>query len=105
MPPLEVRVPHSLGREEIKRRIDVAIMRARDEYEPQVGPIKADWVETHRLAVGLSVMGMPFDGQVDVHDTEVLVRVELPGMVSMFAGRIRDGIEERLGGLLVAPTA
>lgn len=105
MPPLEVRVPHSLGREELKRRIDAAIGRAREEYEPQVGPIKADWVEAHRLAVGLSVMGMPFDGHVEVQETEVLVQVQLPGMVSMFAGKIRDGIQERLGGLLAAPVA
>lgn len=105
MQPLEIRVPHSLGREELHRRIDAAVARARTEYEPQVGPIEADWVEQDRLDVGLSVMGMRFDGQVDVRDTEVLVRVQLPGMASLFAGQIRDGIQERLGGLLLAPTA
>lgn len=100
MQPLEIRVPHSLGREEIHRRIDSAIVRARSEYESQVGPIEANWVETDRLAVAVSVMGMRFDGEIDVSDTEVLVKVRLPAMASLFAGRIRDGIEERLGGLL-----
>lgn len=100
MQPLEIRVPHSLGREEIHRRIDAAIVRARTEYEPQVGPIEATWVETDRLSVGLSVMGMRFDGQIDVFEKDVLVTVQLPGMASLFAGRIRDGIQERLGGLV-----
>jgi hypothetical protein len=105
MAPLELRVPHSLGREEIHRRIDAGLARARSEYESQVGPIKAEWVDPDRMTVGLSVMGMQFDGQIEVFDNEVLVKVHVPGMASMFAGQIRKGIEERLGGLLAGPVA
>jgi len=28
------------------------------------------------------------------------VSLELPGMAGLFAGRIRDGIQEKLGGLV-----
>lgn len=105
MQPLEIRVPHSLGREELHRRIDAAIVRARSQYEPQFGPIEATWVEPDRLAVGLSVMGMRFDGHAEVGDTDVVVRIMLPGMASLFAGKIREGIQERLGGLLTAQPA
>ena len=31
---------------------------------------------------------------------ELLVRVQIPGMAGLFAGRIKQGIEDRLGGLL-----
>lgn len=105
MAPLELRVPHALSREEIHRRIDAGLARARSEYQSQVGPIEAEWVEPDRMTVGLSVMGMRFDGEIEVLDSEAVVKVQLPGMASMFAGRIRQGIEERLGGLLTAPTA
>ncbi len=57
------------------------------------------------MIVGLNVMGMPISGQIDVLDAEVLVKIELPSMASMFSGRIRQGIEERLGGLLAGPSA
>ena len=105
MAPLELRVPHSLSREEIHRRIDAGLARARSEYESQVGPIAAEWVEPDLMTVGLKVMGMQFNGQIEVLDSEVVVKVQLPGMASMFAGQIRQGIQERLGGLLAAPVA
>ena len=105
MAPLELRVPHSLSREEIHRRIDAGLARARSEYESQVGPIAAEWVDPDRMTVGLKVMGMQFSGQIEVLDSEVVVKVQLPGMASMFAGQIRQGIQERLGGLLAAPVA
>jgi hypothetical protein len=104
MAPLELRVPHSLSREEIHRRIDAGLARARSEYEGQIGPIEAEWVDPDRMTVGLSVMGMRFNGQIETSDKEVLVKVQLPGMASLFAGRIRQGIEEQLGGLLAGPT-
>ena len=47
-------------------------------------------------------MGMKFDGEVDVLVEELVVRLNVPGMAGLFAGRIRTGIEERIGGLLTA---
>jgi hypothetical protein len=52
MAPLELRVPHSLSREEIHCRIDAGLARARSEYEGQVGPIEAEWVDPDRMTVG-----------------------------------------------------
>jgi hypothetical protein len=50
----------------------------------------------------LTVMGMDIDSEVDILVEELVVRVEVPGMAGLFAGRIKDGIQERLGGLLGA---
>jgi len=100
---LEVRVPHSIGRDEARRRLDAAIVRARDEYADKVGGIEATWEGEDRLRLELSVMGMDIDSEVDVGDSELVVRLEVPGMAGLFAGRIRSGIEERLGGLLAGP--
>jgi hypothetical protein len=89
---LEVRVPHTLDRDEVRRRLDTAIARARDEYAEKVGE--------DRLAIALTVMGLDIDGQVELYEAELVVRVEVPAMAGLFAGRIKDGIQERLGGLL-----
>jgi hypothetical protein len=97
---LEVRVPHSVGRDEARRRLDAAIVRARDEYADKVGEIEASWEGEDLLRLQLSVLGMPIGSEVDVRDEELVVRVEVPGMAGLFAGRIKEGIQERLGGLL-----
>ncbi len=100
MKQLEVRVPHGLTPEEVRRRLDHAVEKARMEYAEQVGPIDASWRDDEQMEIGLTVMGMRIDGELQVLAEELVVRVGVPGMAALFAGRIRAGIEERLGGLL-----
>ncbi|NDC64963.1 MAG: hypothetical protein EBZ59_13510 [Planctomycetia bacterium] len=100
MKPLEVRIPHQLPPEEVRRRIADAVDRARAQYADTVGPIEAIWETDERMRIALNTMGMQFNGTVEVLVEELLVTVVLPGMAGLFAGRIQSGIEERLGGLL-----
>lgn len=100
MKTLEVRIPHTLTPAEVKQRLDRALVRARDEYADKVGQIEASWESDEKLAVDLQVMGMQIAGDVLIQPADVVVTVEIPGMAGLFAGRIREGIQERLGGLL-----
>jgi len=97
---IEVRVPHTLEREEVRRRLDTALVKARDEYAAVVGDIEAAWEGDDRLRVLLTVSGMKFDGTVDIMVEDLIVALQVPGMAALFTRRIRDGIEERLGGLI-----
>jgi len=45
-------------------------------------------------------MGMSFSGTIDIEDKDLLVKLGLPGMASLFSGKIKAGIEERLGSLI-----
>lgn len=100
MKSLEVRVAHGLSPDEVRRRLDDALVRARSQYADSVGAIDAAWESENRLKIQLAVMGMKFDGSVEILVEELLVQLQLPGMAQLFAGKIREGIEERLGGLL-----
>lgn len=100
MNPIEVRIPHGLDQAEVRRRIDRAIEKARDEYAGQVGAIDAAWRDDGRLDVGFTVMGMPIESEVEMVPGEVVVKVTLPALAGMFAGQIRSGIAQRIGGLL-----
>lgn len=100
MKAIEVRIPHSLDRDEIRRRLDEAVVRARGDYAATVGEIDATWEGDDRLRVLLTVSGMKFDGTLDILVEEVVVALQVPGMAALFSRRIREGIEERLGGLI-----
>ncbi len=100
MKSIEVRVPHTIGPDEVRRRLDSAVVRARQEYSATVGEIDAVWEDPQRLRVQLAVSGMKFDGTVEVLLEEVVVALQVPGMAALFSGRIREGIQERLGGLI-----
>lgn len=97
---LEVRVPHALDQDEIKRRLDEALVRARSDYADSVGEITAQWAGEDRMQFNLAVAGMKFDGSLEILIEELLVKLELPGAAALFSGRIREGIQERLGGLV-----
>ncbi len=100
MKSIEVRVPHGLEREEIRRRLDRALVTAKQEYAAAVGDIDATWEADDRLRVNLTVSGMTFDGTLEILVEEILVSLQVPGMAALFSRRIREGIEERLGGLI-----
>ena len=102
MKSLEVRVPHDLDQVEVRRRMDLAIQRAQTDFGDKVSEIEAAWDGDDKLQILVVVMGMKFDGEVDVLVEELVVRLNVPGMAGLFAGRIRTGIEERIGGLLTA---
>ena len=96
----DVRVPHTLEREEVRRRIDAALVRAREDSADKVGDIEASWEGDDRLRLLLTVMGMRIAGDIEILVGELVVKLEIPGMAALFAGQIRDGIQQRLGGLL-----
>lgn len=99
MKKLEVRVPHELDREEMRRRINDGLEKARAEYSHRRSdPIH--WEAEDRLRIMLTVMGMQFNGQIENMGKELVVQLDLPGMASLFASKIQSGIQERLGGLV-----
>ncbi|MFM1903793.1 MAG: hypothetical protein RLZZ440_1693 [Planctomycetota bacterium] len=104
MKSLEVRVPHTLGQAEARRRLDAAVQRAQTDFGDKMSEFEAAWKGEDQMQVFVVVMGMKFDGEVDVLAEELVVRLQVPGMAGLFAGKIRSGIEERLGGLLTAAT-
>jgi hypothetical protein len=99
---LEVKLPHDLTQAEVRARIDHAVGKARDEYSDQVSGLSANWVADDRLELGMTVMSMQLDAEVENLPRELVVRVALPAMAALFAGKIRSGIETRLGGLLTS---
>ena len=102
MKSLEVRVPHDLDQAEVRRRLDLAVQRAQTDFGDKVSELDAAWDGDDKLQIFVVVMGMKFDGEVDVLVEELVVRLKVPGMAGLFAGKIRAGIEERIGGLLTA---
>jgi hypothetical protein len=104
MKSLEVKVPHTLGQDEARRRLDAAVKRAQTDFGDTISEFEAAWKGQDQMEVFVVVMGMKFNGEIEVLAEELVVRLEVPGMAGLFAGKIRSGIEERLGGLLTAAT-
>ena len=96
--PIDVDLPHSLGKEEARRRIADNVHRL-TEHIPGGADVQSQWTGD-RLDLTVAAMGQEILAAMDVQDTKVHVRFTLPGMLGMFSGVIASALKAR-GGMLL----
>lgn len=96
--PIEMDLPHSLGKDEARRRIADNVHRLTDHI-PGGANVQSQWIGD-RLDLNVSAMGEQILAAMDVQDTKVHVRFTLPGMLGMFSGVIAGALKAR-GGMLL----
>ncbi len=104
--PFVIDMPHRLGREEAKRRLDAGLGRISDHI-PGGGQAKvtARW-EADRMHLHVAAMGQSVGGHLDVRDDHVHVELMLPPLLAMMAGPIekflrakgQQMLEDKSGG-------
>lgn len=87
-------LPHSLGREEARRRVAEAIERARAGLGQGFVSANVNWPQTDRADLSVAAMGQTIAAQVDVEDEQVRVRVVLPFLLASLAGKVTERIEQ-----------
>jgi Putative polyhydroxyalkanoic acid system protein (PHA_gran_rgn) len=88
--PITLSVPHQLGRVEARRRIETGFASVIRQL-PGGGACNEHW-DGDRLTFSVGGMGQTISGSVDVLDTSVTIKVELPGVL----GVIANGLKRRL---------
>ena len=96
--PIDVDLPHSLGREEARRRI-ASNIGSLESHIPGGAQVTSQWTGD-RLDLKIAAMGQMIEGMLDVQDTKVHVRLALPGMLGMFGGLIAGALKTQ-GGMLL----
>ena len=87
-------LPHSLGREEARRRVINAIERAQTSLGQGLVNTDVHWPREDHGAVTVRAMGQTVAAEIDVEDAQVRVRVVLPWLLGRFAGKITERIEQ-----------
>ena len=96
--PIEVDLPHSLGRDEARRRIANNIHKLQ-EHIPGGAHVQSGW-SGDQLGLQITAMGESVNATIDVMDSKVHLRVLLPGMLGMFAAPIQAALQKKGGALL-----
>ena len=98
--PIDVDIPHKLGREEAHRRIATNIHKLRDQIPGGASHVDASW-SGERLNLTVHAMGQAVEAQIDVEESKVHCRIQLPGMLSLFAGPIEQMLKLKGSDLLL----
>jgi putative polyhydroxyalkanoate system protein len=95
--PLVVSIPHRLGRQEARRRLDSGITRLRPELGILLSGLNYHW-EQDTLNFTGSAMWQRINGRIEVLDDAVRVEIDLPWMMQV----LRDTITKRVRGRGIA---
>jgi hypothetical protein len=98
--PIDVDLPHKLGREEARRRIGGNFHKLRDHIPGGASYIDEQW-SGDRLNLTVHAMGQAVEAQIDVEDSNVHCRIQLPPMLSLLAGPIEAALKAKAGDLLL----
>jgi len=92
--PVEVELPHKLGREEAKRRIGNNVHKLTDHLPGGASHVTSNWAGD-QLNLDIHAMGQQVAAQLMVEEAKVRVKVMLPGMLSFFAGPIEAALSAK----------
>ncbi len=91
--PIDVDLPHKLGKEEARRRIANNIHKLQ-EHIPGGAQVESGWTGD-QLKLDIAAMGQSVQATIDVAETKVHVRVVLPGFLAMFAAPIQAMLQNK----------
>jgi len=96
--PIDVDLPHSLGKDEARRRIANNVHKL-EEHIPGGAQVQSGW-NGDQLNLNIAAMGESVNATIDVMDSKVHLRVLLPGMLGMFSGIVHAALQKKGSVLL-----
>ena len=96
--PIDVDLPHKLGKDEARRRIANNVHKL-TEHIPGGAQVQSGW-SGDQLNLDIAAMGQSVKATIDVLEDKVHLKVLLPGMLGMFSGAIAGALQKRGSVLL-----
>jgi hypothetical protein len=100
--PLIVSIPHRLGRQEAKRRLDSGISRIGPELAGLVSTLDHSW-EGDMLNFRAVAMWQTISGRLEVLDDAVRIEIDLPWMMRLIGDTIMKQVRGRGVAMLEKP--
>jgi hypothetical protein len=97
--PIQVDLPHKLGKDEARRRIAGNVHKLKDHIPGGAADVVSSW-SGDELKLDISTMGQTVQALIGVEDQVVHCRVVLPGMLAFFAKPIEAMLQKK-GDLLL----
>lgn len=91
---MRVTIPHSLGRDEARRRLKDNIGSLSGFMPGGLAQVAATWPDENTMAMTITAMGQTMEGRILVEESQALVEVVLPPALSFVEPMIQGAIEK-----------
>jgi hypothetical protein len=99
MPAIKISVPHKLGADEAKQRIEKLVAETRDQFGGHVSDLQESWNGNHGK-FSFRAMGFSVSGNLLVEPNVAHVEIQLPFAALPFKSRVENEILNRAKQLL-----
>jgi len=100
---MEVAIPHSLGREEARRRLRENGHKMGDGIPGGMAQVQTRWTSEDRMEMAIAAMGQSLAGHIEVGDAQVVLSVDLPPALSFIEPLVAGAIRQQGQALLAPP--
>ena len=97
---MRVPIPHSLGRDEARRRLKARSGEIAGLVPGGMAEVTATWPSDDRMDLCVKALGKSVDGYVEISDSAVTVVIDLPPALALFAPMVRGAVESNAQKLL-----
>jgi hypothetical protein len=101
--PVIVTIPHQLGKDEAKHRLQAGFNNARSRVSNSFVTLKDAWTGDH-LDFQANLLGQSTIGSVDVAEDPVRLEVQLPWVLAMVANKAKALLKRQGQLMLEKPT-
>jgi hypothetical protein len=99
---MEVAIPHSLGRDEVRRRLQANSHRLADGIPGGMAEVTTSWPSVDRMDMAIAAMGQALVGHIDIGDSQVVLNVDLPPALGFLKPIVESAVRQQ-GQQLLAP--
>jgi hypothetical protein len=101
--PVVVSIPHRLGKEEARRRLQAGLSNVHAHVSDSLVTLKDAWVGDH-MDFQARLLGQSTTGSVDVGEDHVRLEVQLPWVLAMVANKAKALVKRQGQLMLEKPT-
>ncbi len=91
---LTITIPHQLGKEAARQRIDTSIAQVFEPLGRLASVERQQWAGDH-LQFGIQLASHRMDGRIDVAENQVRIELDLPWLLATLGERVKGAIQKR----------
>ena len=99
--PINIDIPHRLGREEAKRRLKSRVGELASHIPGGAAEVKTSWPGEDRMDLSVAALGQSVRALLDVEENVIRLRLQLPAMLGFMAGPIERAIRKKGAAALI----
>ena len=97
---MRVSLPHSLGREEVRRRMHDHAHEIGGYFPPGMATVETSWPSEDRMDLHIVAAGQRIEGGIDVGEDTVTIELDLPAVLGFLRGTLERAVKKHGGRLL-----